>query len=267
MRSRAPAPATRITRELLWVPSQSLREDPDGVAFEEAAFSTIGAIAMQGVRQAEAQFGETIVGIGLGLIGQLTVQLLRASGCRVIGVDVDPWKVELARQHGIDLALVAQRRCRRPASSRSPSGRGADAVDHHRGGAGPRSDRARRRRRARSRARRDRRRGTARRPRSPYYEKELDVRLSRSYGPGRYDRRYEEKGLDYPVGYVRWTENRNMQAFLRALETKQVSLAKLITHRVPLADVERAYDLVSGKVKEQFLGVVLQYPDGPPLPA
>ena len=80
-------------------------------------------------------------------------------------------------------------------------------------------------------------------PRSPYYEKELDVRLSRSYGPGRYDRLYEEKGLDYPVGYVRWTENRNMQAFLRALETKQVSLAKLITHRVPLDDVERAYDL------------------------
>ena len=99
--------------ELLWVPSNLCAKIPDGVAFEDAAFSTIGAIALQGVRQAEAQFGETIVVIGLGLIGQLTVQLLRASGCRVIGVDVDPWKVELAQQHGIELALVRSERRRR----------------------------------------------------------------------------------------------------------------------------------------------------------
>jgi len=98
-------------------------------------------------------------------------------------------------------------------------------------------------------------------PRSPYYEKELDVRLSRSYGPGRYDRNYEENGVDYPAGYVRWTENRNMQAFLHGVATKQLSLAKLITHRVPIADAGRAYDLVAGEIQERFLGVVLTYPD------
>src|SRR4029453_10937684 len=113
--------------ELLWVPSNLCVKIPDGVAFDEAAFSTIGAIALQGVRQAEARFGETIVVIGLGLIGQLTVQLLRASGCRVIGIDIDPWKVELAQQHGADLARLR--------SSDAPGqtlqltdGRGPDAV-------------------------------------------------------------------------------------------------------------------------------------------
>jgi polar amino acid transport system substrate-binding protein len=248
--------------ELLWVPSNLCAKIPDGVAFEEAAFSTIGAIALQGVRQAEAQFGETIVIIGLGLIGELTAQLLRASGCRVIGVDVDPWKIELARRHGIDLALLRSEDVLGQ-TLRFTDGRGADAVIIT--AAAPDNDPI------------VLAGGLARDrahvvivgavpidvPRSPFYEKELDVRLSRSYGPGRYDRGYEEKGLDYPIGYVRWTENRNMQAFLRALETKQVSLAKLITHRVPLADVDRAYGLVSGTIKERFLGVVLEYGNDP----
>ncbi|HSD87563.1 MAG TPA: bi-domain-containing oxidoreductase [Kofleriaceae bacterium] len=252
--------------ELLWVPSNLCSKIPDGVAFEEAAFSTIGAIALQGVRQAEARFGETIVVIGLGLIGQLTVQLLRASGCRVIGVDVDPWKVELAQQHGIDLALVRSEDVVGQ-TFRLTDGHGADAVIIT--AAAPDNDPVV----LAGQLARDRAHvvmvGAVPLdvPRTPYYEKELDVRLSRSYGPGRYDRGYEEKGLDYPIGYVRWTENRNMDAFLRALETKQVSLAKLITHRVPLLDVESAYDLVSGMVKERFLGVVLKYPeDGPPPP-
>lgn len=252
--------------ELLWVPSNLCTKIPHGVTFDEAAFSTIGAIALQGVRQAEAHFGETIVVIGLGLIGQLTVQLLRASGCRVIGVDVDPWKVELATQHGVDLALLRSDDVVGH-TYRLTEGNGADAVIIT--AAAPDNDPIV----LAGELARDRAHVVLvgavplEVPRSPYYEKELDVRLSRSYGPGRYDRGYEEKGLDYPVGYVRWTENRNMQAFLGALETKQVSLAKLITHRVPLDEVERAYDLVSGMVKERFLGVLLQYPDdGPPLP-
>lgn len=252
--------------ELLWVPSNLCTKIPEGVAFEEAAFSTIGAIALQGVRQSEAQFGETVVVIGLGLIGLLTVQLLRSSGCRVIGVDVDPWKVELAQQHGADLALLRSEDVVGQ-TYRLTDGRGADAVIIT--AAAPDNDPIV----LAGNLARDRAHVVIVGavpidvPRTPFYEKELDVRLSRSYGPGRYDRNYEEKGLDYPVGYVRWTENRNMQAFLRALETKQVSLAKLITHRVPLDDVERAYDLVSGMVKERFLGVVLQYPDdSPPLP-
>ncbi|NVB84272.1 MAG: Gfo/Idh/MocA family oxidoreductase [Kofleriaceae bacterium] len=246
--------------ELLWVPANLCARIPDGVAFEDAAFATIGAIALHGVRRAEVQFGETVAVIGLGLIGQLTAQLLRASGCRVIGVDVDRWKVELARQHGVELAL------RRDDDVIARTHRlcdGADAVIITAAArdndpvvlAGELA--------------RDRARVVIvgavplEIPRSPYYEKELDVRLSRSYGPGRYDRGYEERGLDYPIGYVRWTENRNMQAFLRALETKQVSLAKLVTHRVPLAEAERAYDLVAGATAEPFLGVVLQYDDAP----
>jgi polar amino acid transport system substrate-binding protein len=246
--------------ELLWVPANLCARIPDGVSFEDAAFSTIGAIALQGVRQAEVRFGETVVVIGLGLIGQLAVQLLRASGCRVIGVDIDPWKVELAGQHGIDLALlrsadVVGQTCR------LTDGRGADAIIIT--AAAPDNDPVV----LAGQLARDRAHVVIVGdvpldvPRSPYYEKELDVRLSRSYGPGRYDRRYEEKGLDYPIGYVRWTENRNLQAFLRALEAKQVSVAKLITHRVPLLEAERAYDLMAGTIQERFLGVVLQYPE------
>lgn len=246
--------------ELLWVPANLCARIPDGVAFEEAAFATIGAIALQGVRQAEVQFGETVAVIGLGLIGQLAVQLLRASGCRVIGVDVDPWKVELAEQHGIDLALLRSADVVGQ-THRLTDGRGADAIIIT--AAAPDNDPVV----LAGELARDRAHvvivGAVSLdvPRSPYYEKELDVRLSRSYGPGRYDRRYEEKGLDYPIGYVRWTENRNLQAFLRALEAKQVSVAKLITHRVPLPDAERAYDLVAGTIQERFLGVVLQYPE------
>jgi predicted dehydrogenase/threonine dehydrogenase-like Zn-dependent dehydrogenase len=248
--------------ELVWVPANLCVPIPEGVSFDEASFVTIGAIALQGVRQAEAKFGETVAVIGLGLIGQLTVQLLRASGCRVVGIDLDPWKVEIARSHGCDVAVtrddhVAQR------VFAVTDGRGADAVivtaatltndpivlageiSRERGhvvivGAVPINV-----------------------PRSPYYEKELDVRLSRSYGPGRYDRAYEEKGLDYPIGYVRWTENRNMRAFLGALAAKQLPLSKLITHRIPLADATRAYDMVADDT-ERFLGVVLTYPDEAP---
>jgi polar amino acid transport system substrate-binding protein len=238
--------------ELLWVPANLCARIPDGVAFEEAAFATLGAIALQGVRQAEARFGETIAVIGLGLLGQLTMQLLRAAGCQVIGVDVDPWKVELAGAGAILRGddVVARTRA-------LSDGRGADAVII-------------------TAATRDNDpivlAGELARdrahvvivgdvaidvPRSPYYEKELDVRLSRSYGPGRYDHRYEERGVDYPIGYVRWTENRNMQAFLQSLAAKQLAIGKLITHRVPLQDATRAYEVVASA--ERFLGVVLTY--------
>jgi predicted dehydrogenase/threonine dehydrogenase-like Zn-dependent dehydrogenase len=252
--------------ELIWVPSNLCTLVPTGVSPEDAAFATIGAIALQGIRQSEARFGETIAVIGLGLLGQLTVQLLRASGCRVLGVDIDPWKVGLAREHGIDLALlrnddVVAR------SNALTGGLGVDSVIIT--AAAPSNDPVV----LAGDLARDRARvvivGAVPLdvPRSPYYEKELDVRLSRSYGPGRYDASYEEKGIDYPVGYVRWTENRNMQAFVWALAAKQVTLSKLITHRIALEDVERAYDLVAGTTQEPFLGVVLQYPAQPtPMP-
>lgn len=246
--------------ELIWVPENLCARIPEGVSLEDAAFATIGAIALQGIRQAESVFGETVAVIGLGLIGQLTCQLLRAAGCSVIGIDVDPWKVELARQHGFTNAwlrtddVVGKTR-------NATAGAGADAVIITAGAptndpfvlAGDLA--------------RDRAHVVlvgavpVDVPRSPYYEKELDVRLSRSYGPGRYDRGYEEKGHEYPIGYVRWTENRNMQAFVNALASRQLELTKLITHRIPLADAKRAYDLIAGDLGEPFLGVVIAYPD------
>lgn len=252
--------------EVIWVPSNLCVKLPDAVAFEAGAFTTIGAIALQGVRQAEATFGETIAVIGLGLIGQLTVQLLRACGCRVVGVDVDPWKVELAGKSGADLAL-ARGEDVVAATHALTDGRGADAVIIT--AAAPDNDPIV----LAGELARDRAHVVIvgavpiEVPRSPFYEKELDVRLSRSYGPGRYDRAYEEKGLDYPVGYVRWTENRNMDAFVRAIAAGQVALDALITHRVPLGEVERAYELISGSTPDHFLGVVLQYPAEPPPPA
>jgi predicted dehydrogenase/threonine dehydrogenase-like Zn-dependent dehydrogenase len=253
--------------ELIWVPENLCAKIPAGVSFEDASFATIGAIALQGIRQAEAQLGETIAVIGLGLIGQLTVQLLRAAGCRVVGVDVDPWKVELARDHGADLALVRTDDVVGKTFALT-DGRGADAIIIT--AAAPDNDPVV----LAGDLARDRAHvvivGAVPLdvPRSPFYEKEIDVRLSRSYGPGRYDRAYEEKGVDYPVGYVRWTENRNMQAFLHALAAKQLQLGTLITHRVPLADATRAYDLVAGEIQERFLGVVLTYSEEqtPPRP-
>ena len=253
--------------ELVWAPSNLCAAIPEGVALEDAAFTTIGAIALQGIRQAEASFGETVAVIGLGLIGQLTAQLLRAAGCQVIGIDIDEWNVELARKQGAELALV------RGADTIARSlafthGRGADSVIIT--AAAPNNDPFV----LAGELARDRAKVVLvgavplEIPRSPYYEKELEVRLSRSYGPGRYDPGYEEKGIDYPVGYVRWTENRNMQAFLRAVQAKQVSVTNLITHRVPLVEAKRAYDLIAGDLGERFLGVVLTYPsEVTPLPA
>ena len=243
--------------ELIWVPRNLCARIPPGVAIEEAAFATIGAIALHGVRQADATLGETVAVIGLGLLGQISVQLLRASGCRVIGVDLDPWKVELAAKLGCDLALrrddaVLER------VHELTNGRGADAVIVT--AATTSNDPIV----LAGELARDRAHVVivgavpAEIPRTPYYEKELDVRMSRSYGPGRYDRAYEDKGIDYPIGYVRWTEQRNLEAFLDALAAKRLAIVDLITHRVPISDAVRAYDLIGA---ERTLGIVLTYPD------
>src|SRR5262249_43337247 len=178
------------------------------VAAEEAAFTTIGAIALQGVRLAEVTLGEAVAVIGLGLLGQLTVQLLRAAGCAVVGMDPQPARAQLARQLGADAVACDADGCAALVQERS-AGLGADAVlitaDT------PSNDPIE----LAGRIARERAIVVAvgavglQVPRKPYYEKELDLRISRSYGPGRYDPEYEEKGHDYPIGYVRWTENRN----------------------------------------------------------
>ena len=246
--------------ERVFAPKNLVVPVPTAVALDAAAFTTLGAIALQGVRQAELRLGESAAVIGLGILGQLTVQILRAAGVQVLAVDVDPARVALAARHGaravprsgdvagearlltggagVDAAIITA-----ATSSDDPVRLGGDLC-------------------------RDRGRvvvvgAVPTRPnRNDFYAKELELRLSRSYGPGRYDAGYEEKGHDYPIGYVRWTERRNMAEFVRLLETGAVRLDELVTHRFPFAEAERAYELLGGEEGRRALGVVLEYPGG-----
>jgi predicted dehydrogenase/threonine dehydrogenase-like Zn-dependent dehydrogenase len=226
--------------------------------FEEAAFATLGAVALHGIRTAEVKLGDLVAVIGLGLLGQLTVQLLKAAGCRVLGLDINPARAELARHLGADAVAVSASDFRDLCLQRS-QGVGVDSVLIT--AETPSSDPvnlagAIARERAIVVAI-----GTVgiEIERKAYYEKELDFRISRSYGPGRYDSAYEQKGRDYPIGYVRWTETRNLQAFLQFLAENKISVGPLITHRFPIANAQSAYDLITGKTGDPFLGVVIQY--------
>lgn len=247
--------------ELVVVPENLLAHVPDGLELDKAAFATLGAIALQGIRVADPTLGEVVVVVGLGLIGQLAVQLLVANGCRVLGVDIDRRRIEQALEqgaewgakpdeltegwsheatagHGVDFALItassetatpielAAQLCR-------PKGRvvvvGAMPLNL------------------------DRR---------VFYEKELELRLSMSYGPGRYDRRYEEVGLDYPLPYVRWTENRNLQTFLDLASKGKVDPESLDTETVPFSEAEAAYEKLS-RGERSSLAVLFRYSDAP----
>ena len=244
--------------EVLSVPKNLCVRVPDTVDFEAAAFGTLGAIALQGVRLAEPTLGEAVVVIGLGLLGQLTVQLLKANGCRVFGIDLDPAKVELARRLGAEDGAASGPEVRE-AVARWSRGRGADAVlitaatpsDEPVELAGEVS----------------RLKGRVvavglvgmNVPRKVYYERELSLRVSMSYGPGRYDPEYEERGHDYPFAYVRWTEGRNVEAFLDLVAAGSVDVRPLVTHRFPIEEGERAYRLISGETKEPYMGILLNY--------
>jgi predicted dehydrogenase/threonine dehydrogenase-like Zn-dependent dehydrogenase len=246
--------------EMVFIPKNLAVKIPAEVSFEEAAFVTLGAIALQGVRTAEAKLGEAVAVIGLGLLGQLTVQILKAAGCRVIGIDLEPGKVELARQLGADAAVVRNMGAE-VAATQFSGGYGVDAVIIT--AAAVSSDPVE----LAGAIARDRAIvalvGAVKLdvPRKVYYEKELQLRLSRSYGPGRYDAQYEEQGIDYPIGYVRWTERRNMQEFLRLVAAKAVKLDQLITHRFPIEQAELAYDIVTNKNGQSYLGILLTYPN------
>lgn len=245
--------------EIICVPRNLCVKIPEGVEFGQAAFTTLGAIAMQGVRQAKVELGETIAIIGLGLIGQLTVQILKAAGARVVGIDVNPDATKLATQCGAD--AVAARGKDDPVSvaKSMTHGHGVDAVLIT---ASTSSNDP-----VELAAQLSRDRGRVIMvgvtgmdiPRAPYFEKELSFSLSRSYGPGRYDPDYEQKGIDYPFGYVRWTENRNMAAFLDLTAQKKINLLPLITHQFPIDRAVEAYDLITGKKQEKFLGVLIHY--------
>lgn len=230
------------------------------ISFEEAAFGTVGAICLHGVRTAEVALGDTVAVIGLGLLGQITVQLLKAAGCRVFGMDLVRQRADLAIQSGADAACSSAQEFRDLCFQRT-GGTGVDSVLIT--AETPSSEPVN----LAAELARDRAIVVAvgtvgmEIERKLYYGKELDFRVSRSYGPGRYDVAYEQKGRDYPVGYVRWTEARNMGAFLQLISEKKLSLQSLITHRFQIDDASRAYDLITGRTAEQFLGVLLTYPD------
>lgn len=245
--------------EVIFVPKNLCVPIPEGVSFEAASFVALGAIALQGIRQADARLGENVAVIGLGLLGQLTVQMLIANGCTVVGTDLDPNKLELARRCGARVAAPAQlSECVAALSG----GHGADAVivTASTSDDGP----------VAAAADACRKRGRVvvvgavgmNLPREPYYRKEIDFRLSTSYGPGRYDADYEERGRDYPFAYVRWTEQRNMAAFLQLVAAGRVDTSTLTTHRFPIEQAGQAYELIL-EGTEPYLGVLLQYPRAP----
>jgi predicted dehydrogenase len=245
--------------EIASVPRNLAALVPENVELEEACFATMGAIALQGVRQGEIALGHQVAIIGLGLLGQLAIQIVKAAGCRVFGVDLNPSRVSLALEMGADEACTSD--SAQAAAKAFTSGHGFDAVLITADTLGNEP--------VRLAGEIARSRGIVVAvgavgmdiPRKIYYDKELSFRLSRSYGPGRYDSEYEEKGNDYPYDYVRWTEQRNLEAFLRLLGDGKIAVRPLITHRFALEDAARAYDLITGKTSEPFLGVVLKYPE------
>ncbi len=240
------------------VPRNLLAKMPEGIDFDEAAFTTLGSVALHGLRLAAPQLNDTVLVIGLGLLGLMEVQIAKAAGCRVMGMDISGTKIALAKQFGVNACTRAEIEALTPEFTR---GRGYDHVLICAGSKDNDSITLA------GQLCRDRGQVTAigavglTIPRKIYYEKELRVVVSRSYGPGRYDNAYEEKGQDYPIGFVRWTEGRNMEAFLDLIADGKMNVKALISHRIPIEEGEKAYELITGKLGEPFLGVLLQYAD------
>jgi predicted dehydrogenase/threonine dehydrogenase-like Zn-dependent dehydrogenase len=251
--------------EMNAVPRLLTAAAPEKVTAEQAAYATVGSIALQGIRNTDARVGETVAVVGLGLIGQLAVMLLRASGCRVIGLDVSPRRVEQALANGAVAAFAGEGPAIEEAVLKATRGRGCDAILIT---AATKSNAPVE---LAARIARDRAKvvmvGVTGMdiPRNDYYHKELTFIVSRSYGPGRYDTQFEEKGHDYPIGYVRWTEQRNLEAFLDLCALGAIKPETLTTHRFPIANAVKAYEMIL-KGEEPYLGVILEYPttDAPP---
>ena len=247
-----------VHAEYAVVPRNLLTPLPENVDFESGAFTTLGAIALHGFRLAEPQIGESVAVIGLGLLGFLTAQIASAAGCNVLGIDIDAERVDLASSLGLD---AVHREKAIDSSAAFTSNRGFDVIlicaDT------PSNDPVE----LAGVTARDRARVVATGavglniPRKIYYEKEISFINSRSYGPGRYDSAYEEDGNDYPLGYVRWTEGRNFEAVVELMAKDKLKVKPLITHRFPIEKATQAYDVITGKKKESFLGVLLTYPE------
>ena len=244
--------------EFVAVPVNLCVKLPAGIRLDLAAYNTVGAISLQGVRQAELNLGETCVVIGLGLIGQMACLLLRAAGVRVIGVDINPDVCEIAREHCVDAAFQSGDAALASTVLEFTDGIGADAVII---AAATKSDGP-----VNLAGEVIKKRGKVvilgRVPTDfnfeEYYKKELDLRMSCSYGPGRYDPSYEEGGCDYPAGYVRWTENRNMRAFHELIQSSKIDIEYLTTHSFGLESAPEAYELIL-KGDEPHLGIVINY--------
>jgi len=247
-----------VHAEYALVPQNLLALLPEQVDFDSAAFTTLGAIALHGFRLSKAQLGESVGVIGLGLLGLLAAEIASAAGCQVFGVDLDETRVKLASQMSATAVLRPQAVEAALAFSR---GRGLDniLICADTSSADPVE--------LAGEIARDRGHVVAigavglTLPRKIYYQKELSFINSRSYGPGRYDPAYEEAGQDYPIGYIRWSEGRNMEAFVDLLAKGQVDVKALITHRFPIENAPEAYDLITGKTNQSFLGVLLNYPE------
>ena len=245
--------------EVVSVPVNLCARVPEGVSDDEAAFTVLGAIALQGIRLVQPTLGEAVVVTGLGLIGLVTVQLLRAHGCRVLGLDFDPAKLELARSLGAETVDLSAGQDPVAAAQVFSRGRGVDAVIIT---ASTKSNEP-----VHQAALMCRKRGRIilvgvtglELSRADFFEKELTFQVSCSYGPGRYDANYEERGNDYPVGYVRWTEQRNFEAVLDMMADGRLNVKPLVSHRFAITEAEQAYDLVGGGGPS--LGILLEYPD------
>jgi len=245
--------------EIIAVPINLCVKLSDDTNLKKASFNTLGSIAMQGIRQADLRLGESCAVIGLGLLGQLSCLILRASGVRVIGIDIDSSAIRLAGEHCTDLAFVRSELGIEEKITQFTNGIGADAViiaaasssDDPINFAG----------------------AIARKKgkviilgavptgfdRDPYwYRKELELKMSCSYGPGRYDLNYEEKGIDYPAPYVRWTEKRNMEAFQQLIYDRKIDVSYLITHEFEFEDAVKAYNMIVDKA-EPYIGIILKY--------
>jgi predicted dehydrogenase/threonine dehydrogenase-like Zn-dependent dehydrogenase len=245
------------------VPATMACKLPPNVATEDACFGTLGAIALHAVRLAQPEIRETFVVIGLGLLGQLCVQILKAAGCRVVGFDLDAAKVQLALLHGLDAGGAVDRDSAKEIVLGHTGGHGADGVliAAHSASNDPvvmagELSRERGRVIALGLVNLDI-------PRRIFFEKEIRLEVSRAYGPGAYDPEYERKGHDYPFGYVRWTQGRNLSAFIDLLAERKVAVQPLITHRFTLDQVTDAYQVALGERSEPHLGIVFQY-DAPP---
>ncbi|MCX8057348.1 MAG: bi-domain-containing oxidoreductase [Ignavibacteria bacterium] len=246
--------------EVVYVPENLCVKLPESVSLEEGAFTTLGAIALQGVRLANPTLGEKIVVIGLGLLGLITVQLLKANGCTVIGLDVSDEALEFAKKFNCDYVFKSSK-SEKDTIINLTDGYGADKVLIT---AGTESNEP-----IELSGLITREKGKVivvgavkmDIPRGPYFSKEIEIVISKSYGPGRYDPKYEEYGIDYPYGYVRWTENRNMQSIVELIAQKKLDVNSLITHKFKIDEYQKAYDLILGKSNEFYRGILFEYQD------